>query len=231
MSSENTRCVLAAQGLVKRYEEGDNVVEVLSGVDLCVYQGDRAAIIGASGSGKSTLLNILGGLDMASAGSVAIADVPLAGLNAKKLGHLRGRHLGFIYQFHHLLPEFNALENVAIPLLIQGKKPSECRDKAAALLAKVGLDHRLKHKPSQLSGGERQRVAIARALVTEPDLVMADEPTGNLDERTAAQIQALILELNEQLNTAFLIVTHDREFAARCSRQLELHEGVLNELT
>ena len=222
--------VLHAQTLVKAYEEGNNELEVLKGVDLTVHKGDILAIIGASGSGKSTLLNLLGGLDHATRGSVSIAGTSVASLNDRETGRLRNRYLGFVYQFHHLLPEFTALENVAMPLLIRGEKPADCQARAAAILERVGLEHRLKHKPSALSGGERQRVAIARALVTEPALVMADEPTGNLDERTAAQVQALMIELNENLGTAFMIVTHDREFASRCPQQYELHDGLLRRL-
>ncbi len=226
-NATGTGIVLQAEKLVKCYEEGNNELEVLSGVDLTITQGDILAIIGASGSGKSTLLNLLGGLDQATRGSVAIAGNALASLSDGETGKLRNRYLGFVYQFHHLLPEFTALENVAMPLLIRGDKPVSCQERAAAMLKKVGLDHRLSHKPSALSGGERQRVAIARALVTEPALVMADEPTGNLDERTAAQVQSLMLELNETLGTAFMIVTHDREFASRCPQQYELHDGLL----
>ncbi|MDX1803646.1 MAG: lipoprotein-releasing ABC transporter ATP-binding protein LolD [Alcanivorax sp.] len=226
----NVDIVLHADNIVKRYREGPIDLEVLSGVDLAVAQGDVLAIVGASGSGKSTLLNLLGGLDHASEGGVHLAGHALANLKEKELGRLRNRYLGFVYQFHHLLPEFTAMENVAMPLLIRGEKPALCRQKAEQLLEKVGLEKRLRHKPSALSGGERQRVAIARALVTEPALVMADEPTGNLDERTAAQVQELMLELNQTLKTAFLIVTHDREFAALCPHRYELHEGLLRRL-
>ncbi len=226
----NSTPVLHAQTLVKAYEEGNNELEVLKGVDLTVHKGDILAIIGASGSGKSTLLNLLGGLDHATRGTVSIAGTSVSSLNDRETGRLRNRYLGFVYQFHHLLPEFTALENVAMPLLIRGEKPADCQARAAAILERVGLGPRLKHKPSALSGGERQRVAIARALVTEPALVMADEPTGNLDERTAAQVQALMIELNENLGTAFMIVTHDREFASRCPQQYELHDGLLRRL-
>ncbi len=229
-NATGTGVVLQAEKLVKSYDEGNNELEVLSGVDLTVTQGDILAIIGTSGSGKSTLLNLLGGLDRATRGSVSIAGNALASMSDRDTGKLRNRYLGFVYQFHHLLPEFTALENVAMPLLIRGDSPASCQEKAAATLEKVGLKHRLKHKPSALSGGERQRVAIARALVTEPALVMADEPTGNLDERTAAQVQALMLELNDTLGTAFMIVTHDREFASRCPQQYELHDGLLRRL-
>lgn len=219
--------VLAADGLIKRYEEGQGELEVLSGVNLTVRKGDTAAIVGASGSGKSTLLNLLGGLDAPSEGTVAIGGQPLAGLNDRGLGRIRNHYLGFVYQFHHLLPEFTALENVAMPLLIRRLRPAEARERAARLLDQVGLAPRASHKPAMLSGGERQRVAIARALVTDPALVLADEPTGNLDERTADQVQELMLELNQRLGTALLIVTHDHRIAGRCQTRHELHEGHL----
>lgn len=224
--------VLQATNLVKCYQEGKGtpVLEVFSGVELSVKRGDILAIIGASGSGKSTLLNLLGGLDKPTRGSVAIAGQDLASLNDRRTGVIRNRHLGFVYQFHHLLPEFTALENVAMALLVGGESPRACQQRAARMLERVGLAHRLEHKPATLSGGERQRVAIARALVTEPSLVMADEPTGNLDERTAAQVQELMVELNQSLGTAFLIVTHDRQFASRCPQQCELHDGLLRRL-
>jgi lipoprotein-releasing system ATP-binding protein len=219
--------VLEAAGLVKTYREGQSELTVLSDVSLHLDKGERVAVIGSSGCGKSTLLNLLGGLDSPSHGTVAVCGVALETLSEKQLCQLRNRHIGFIYQFHHLLPEFSALENVAMPLLIRGDTPARASDRAAALLERVGLAARVRHKPGMLSGGERQRVAIARALVTEPALILADEPTGNLDERTAASVQALMQELNETLGTAFLIVTHDNEFAARCQRVLSLHEGRL----
>jgi len=210
--------VLEARGLIKRYPEGRGELQVLNGVELTIRRGDIAAIIGTSGSGKSTLLNLLGGLDAPSEGTVEIGGQPLAGLNDRALGRLRNHYLGFVYQFHHLLPEFTARENVAMPLLIRGLKPGEAAQRA-------------EHKPAQLSGGERQRVAIARALVTDPALVMADEPTGNLDERTADQVQDLMLELNQRLGTAFLVVTHDHHFASRCQSRHELHDGLLHTLS
>lgn len=223
----NTR-VLEATQLSKSYQEGGREVAVLQGIDLVVERGDMLAIVGTSGSGKSTLLNLLAGLDMASDGRVALCGQQLARLSEKKLCQLRNRHLGFIFQLHHLLPEFTALENVAIPLLLAGGAPKMARSRAADLLEQVGLKHRVTHKPGQLSGGERQRVAIARALVTQPDLVMADEPTGNLDEQTAGEVQKLLFRLNRELGTAFLIVTHDSQFSRLCQQRLRLHEGRLS---
>ncbi|MFN3712897.1 MAG: ABC transporter ATP-binding protein [Alcanivoracaceae bacterium] len=220
--------VLEAAGLVKTYREGNNVLTVLSDVTMHLNRGERVAVIGSSGSGKSTLLNLLGGLDDPSAGTVAVCGQALEVLAEKQRCLLRNEKIGFIYQFHHLLPEFSALENAAMPLLIRGVSPAEARDRATALLEQVGLGPRLRHKPGMLSGGERQRVAIARALVTSPALILADEPTGNLDERTAASVQALMQDLNERLGIAFLIVTHDNEFASRCQRVLTLHEGRLS---
>lgn len=219
--------VLAARGLRKVYKQGHSELEVLADVEFTVRRGDMAAIIGTSGSGKSTLLNLLGGLDTPSSGSVEIGGQPLTGLNERAMGRMRNRYLGFVYQFHHLLPEFTALENAATPLLIRGLKPAIAAERAEHLLTQVGLGERLQHKYAALSGGERQRVAIARALVTDPALVLADEPTGNLDERTAAQVQDLMLELNQRLGTAFLVVTHDHRVAARCQTCHELHEGHL----
>ena len=223
--------VIQASGLVKRYPEaaGAGVLEVLRGIDFRLDAGQTRAIGGASGSGKSTLLNILGGLDKPCEGSVQVAGQSLSELGDRQLGRLRNRSMGFIYQFHHLLPEFSALENVAIALLLGDTPAREARDRAAAMLADVGLSERLDHKPAMLSGGERQRVAIARALVTRPQVVLADEPTGNLDERTAAQVQDLMLSLNESHKVALLIVTHDLSFARRCGQNLVLHEGRLEE--
>lgn len=223
--------VLEARQLRKEYVEGTNRVEVLKNVDLTIRRGDLAAIVGASGCGKSTLLNLLAGLDLASGGEVALCGQALAQQSEKQLCRLRNRHLGFVFQLHHLLPEFTALENAAVPLLLAGKSPAKAQQQARDLLQQVGLGHRLTHKPGQLSGGERQRVALARALVTEPDLVLADEPTGNLDEHTATSVQQLLLQLNRELGTAFLIVTHDAQFAGQCQQRLRLHDGYLTAIT
>ncbi|MGP0173999.1 lipoprotein-releasing ABC transporter ATP-binding protein LolD [Pseudomonas sp. NCHU5208] len=219
--------VLSCRNLSKRYDEGPESVVVLDGLELELFPGERVAIVGSSGSGKSTLLNMLGGLDTPSEGSVWLAGEQLSALSETARGLLRNRALGFVYQFHHLLAEFTALENACMPLLI-GKTPiPEARQRATALLQRVGLGHRLDHKPAELSGGERQRVAIARALVNRPGLVLLDEPTGNLDQHTAEGIQELMRELSQDSNTAFLVVTHDMQLARQMDRVLSLQDGKL----
>ena len=226
------KILLQCNSLCKRYQEGTVQTDVLHNVSFSIGEGEMMAIVGSSGSGKSTLLHLLGGLDTPTSGDVIFGDRPLSKMSPAAKAELRNRELGFIYQFHHLLPDFTAQENVAMPLLIGKQKPAEIAERARAMLDAVGLDHRRNHRPSELSGGERQRVAIARALVNEPRLVMADEPTGNLDARNADSIFKLLGELNQKQGTAFLVVTHDLLLAKRMGRQLEMRDGHLSaELT
>ncbi|MCL4147904.1 UNVERIFIED_CONTAM: hypothetical protein GTU68_043177 [Idotea baltica] len=220
--------VLVATDISRRYSQGDLSVDVLKQLSLTINRGDRIGIVGSSGSGKSTLLHLLGGLDKPTSGSVVLAGQDMSTLSQRARGVLRNKNLGFVYQFHHLLPEFSALENVALPLLIRKDSVKQANDKAASLLERVGLGERLRHKPSELSGGERQRAAIARALVADPKVVLADEPTGNLDEKTADKVYELLLELNQESSTSFLIVTHDKTLASRMDTVLTLTHGTLS---
>ncbi len=223
----NNSSVLECQNLTMRYDQGGLNVDVLEGVNLIVNSGDRVAIMGASGSGKSTLLHLLGGLEKPTGGKVVLNGIDLNHVGSAALAKLRNSSLGFIYQFHHLLGEFTVLENVAMPLLIGGESVEEARRKATLLLQRVGLGHRIEHKPGELSGGERQRAAVARALINNPKVILADEPTGNLDSKTAEQVFQLMLELNQELNVSFLVVTHDHDLAAKMSKVLHMEDGVI----
>jgi lipoprotein-releasing system ATP-binding protein len=224
-----TETVLSCRQLVREFKEGDNVLRVLNGAEFDIRAGERVAIIGESGSGKTTLLQLLGGLDLPSSGSVLVNGRDIAAMDGTERGELRNRALGFVYQFHHLLPEFSALENVAMPLLLRRGSIKDITAAATDLLTRVGLGDRLSHRPGELSGGERQRAAVARALITRPSVVLADEPTGNLDHATGERVFKLMLELNREYGSSLVVVTHDLKLAARMDRVLVLNDGVLTE--
>ncbi|MCP4187367.1 MAG: lipoprotein-releasing ABC transporter ATP-binding protein LolD [Gammaproteobacteria bacterium] len=225
----NDRLVIEASDLQKSYQQGKQAVTVLRGINFAVGKGESHAIVGVSGAGKSTLMHLLGGLDHPSAGDIRVAGQSISGLSESRLGELRNRHLGFIYQFHHLLPEFSARENIAMPLLVRRQSKQKAIAAADEWLERIGLTQRAEHKPGELSGGERQRVALARALVTRPDCLLADEPTGNLDSATAAQMLDLMLELNQDMDTALVIVTHDLDIAAKMQHKWRMQDGMLEQ--
>ena len=227
MSANENDLVIDVKALNKSFDDGELQVNVLNNIELQISAREKVAIVGASGSGKSTLLHLLGGLDSATSGEVFLCGQSLSKISDNKRGELRNQYLGFIYQFHHLLPEFTALENVAMPLMVRDISPKEIKNQAKEMLTRVGLAARLQHKPSELSGGERQRVAIARALITQPKVILADEPTGNLDSKTAAQVTAIMMELNAELSTAIVLVTHDTNIAAKMDASYELLDGNL----